>query len=304
MSSRRVVIVLCGFILMPLTVFSGTMGHNSPTNDHSVYWGIFGGVGAHDRIYTSQSGMSYRYIGDLYPGQAAPTDVNYNLHVNVMGTSQTNNGVIAGIHVGYLMNELQFGTKTGVNLVPRIELESYYLGSKMSGTLTNPVLEPAVLRPEGTVSPANSISANQHVFVDDFNLNSGVLMLDTLFDLRTSLSQNYIPYAGVGLGVLFNTLSKANSDQIMPFNEDVNHFNSNTKASSTLLAAQTRVGLRTQIASHLSVFAEYRYIYGAASSYTFGNTYYPGLHPETSPWNVSLGSMNFQTGIIGLDYVC
>lgn len=301
----RNVILLSGLSVISLSVSAGTMDiGTSQLMSSKVYLGGFGGVVGTDRLHTNQSAVAYRFIGQLFPGQTTSTDENYDLYVNVTGTSKTNTGGIAGLHIGYLLNELNFGSNQQLNIAPRLELEGYYLGTKMSGALTNPVLEPAVLRPEGTVSPTHSISAYQHIFVDNFNLNMGVLMFNTIFDLRTSLSSKYIPYAGAGIGFVFNTLSGANSDQTMPYNENVNHFNTNTKATSSIFSGQTRVGMRTQVSDHLSLFAEYRYLYASPSSYTLGNTYYPGYHPDTSKWNVSLGSMNFQTGVFGIDYIC
>lgn len=267
----------------------------------NIYVGAFGGVAGADRVNAIQSAIAYRFIGQIFPGQTTPTDENYNLYVHVAGSQKTNTGGIAGLHIGYIANEFNLGENQQWHLAPRFELEGYYLGAKFSGVLTNPILEPAVLN-NGAASPSHSISAYQHVFVNDFNLNTGVLMLNTLFDLRSSLSSKYIPYAGAGIGFAFNTLSGANSDQTRPFNEDVNHFNADSSSSDSIFSAQTRLGLRRTISDHFSLFAEYRYLYLSPSTYTFGNTYYPGYHPDTSKWAVSLGSMNFQTGVFGIDY--
>ena len=53
---------------------------------------------------------------------------------------------------------------------------------------------------------------------------------------------------------------------------------------------------------HLSIFAEYRYLHVSATNYTFGSTVYPTAHAETSNWDSHLGSMNFNTGIFGIEY--
>jgi opacity protein-like surface antigen len=279
------------------------MGSTQLENNH-FYLGGFGGVVAPLDLNSTQSGVAYRYIGQFFPGQTLPTDENYNLYVNVSGIQKSNSGGLVGAHFGYRCNKLIFEHKSSLAITPMFELEGFYLGTSLSGDLVNPILEPAVLRAEGTVSVTHSIPANTHRFNDSYRLNTGVLLINSVFDFNNQLTKQFVPYWGGGLGFSFNTLSQADSHQISPYNEeDINHFNSSNQTTTTVLSAQTKVGLHTEITNNLSIFAEYRYLYISPTSYTFGNTYYPGHHPDTSKWNVTLSSMNFQTGVFGINYI-
>lgn len=286
--------------------FAGTMGVIiEPSNSlKNFYIGAFGGLSASGNNKVTQSGVAYRFVGQQFQGQTTPTDEDYNLFVNVAGRAQAKTGGIAGLHAGYKWGEFQMGKNAGWGMHPAVELEGYYLGTKTSGSLLNPQLEPAVL-PDGTVAASHSIAAGQHLFGDSFNLNMGVFLVNSVFTLKSPLSEKLLPYVGAGMGVAYNSMSSANSAQIGPYAENspyINHFNSDPNASNSVFAAQAKAGIRAEITDHISLFGEYRYLYISPTSYTFGSTQYPNQHPNTSLWSVNFGSMNLNAGVFGIEY--
>ena len=62
----------------------------------------------------------------------------------------------------------------------------------------------------------------------------------------------------------------------------VNHFNSNNKRNDFALAAQLKLGLRTDIDKNWSTFAEYRYLWVDSNDYTFGSTVYADHFPTNN----------------------
>ena len=108
------------------------------------------------------------------------------------------------------------------------------------------------------------------------------------------------------MGAAITSVSKADSAQYSPgapeLSPYINHFNSNTNASSSSFAAQAKVGIRAEIFDQISVFAEYRYLYVSATNYTFGSTVYPGIHSQTSVWDSHFSASNFHSGVLGFEY--
>ena len=91
----------------------------------------------------------------------------------------------------------------------------------------------------------------------------------------------------------------ADSTQLAPPEPGINHFNSNPNASCWGFAAQAKVGVRFHLAEQCYVFAEYRYLYVGATTYTFGSTQFPG-HPPTTPWTVRFGDVSSHLGVGGI----
>ncbi len=194
---------LLGLIVCSFSAFSGTMGDLN--EQFKPYVGLFGGVSGARYSNASQSGVAYGYVGQLFPGQNTPTNENYDLYVNVSGQQKFKTGGIAGAHMGLSM-------QNSFLISPTFELEGFYLGSQLSGILSNSLLEPAVLRPEGTASASHSISAGLHQFNNQFNLNPGFLFANAKCDLNFLKNAIAMPYIGFGIGLAFNRLSGANSD--------------------------------------------------------------------------------------------
>jgi opacity protein-like surface antigen len=292
-------------ILVPTLLSLGLMGvQNGYAEDISgrgFYVGVFGGGTVSDNNKFSQSGVAYHQEGELFQGQSAPTKESSNLLVNVLGSSASKAGAIGGIHAGYEWNELPIGSNWGI--LPAVELEGYYLGSTIAGTLSNPRPEPEVLAANGTVLSNKAVGT--HVFSDTFNLDTGVLLTNAVFAFKTPWSNRILPYIGGGVGAAINGFSNAQSAQLGPapeFSPYINHFNGNPDSTTTSFATQAKAGIRAKVFDHVSVFAEYRYLFVTQSNAGFGSTVYPGVHSETSTWNVNFGSMNYHSGVFGIEY--
>lgn len=105
----------------------------------------------------------------------------------------------------------------------------------------------------------------------------------------------------VGIGAARVSLHKADSFQVEPLQEGVNHFNSRRSDSSWGFAAQAKAGLRYNICNSFHVFAEYRYLYVDATNYIFGVTNYT-THVPTSPWNVKIKNIQYNAFAIGIQF--
>lgn len=288
------------------SVYAGAMGNIDDKTTRNLYLGAFGGWTSFFNTSISQSAVAYNRIGEHFQGHSTVTTENYDLFVNVNGKTDSNIGGLAGLHAGYKWNEIRIGNKSNWEFLPAVELEGYYLGTKMSGILSNPYLEPSILD-NGEVSSSHSIDAGLHVFSNSFNSNLGVFLANAVFTFKSPDVNKILPFIGGGIGVAYNSISKVNSAQIGPYTEYspyINHFNSDISASSTNFAAQGKAGLRTELTEHISLFGQYIYLYVSPSSYTFGKTNYPDEHVATSNWKVRLGSMSVQSAVFGIDYLC
>lgn len=271
-------------------------GYAADSSGRGLYLGLFGGGSISDNNNFTQSGIAYKRIGD---GQAS---ADYDLYVDTKGPTESKAGTIGGLHIGYEWTEIPMGNdQSGWGLRPAVEFEGYYLGISQSGNLLNPQLEPAVWH--GTVEESHSLAAGTHTFRNSFNLDMGVLLANVVFSFKTPWTNKIYPYIGAGVGGAITSISGGDSRQTGPVVEPtINHFNAGSSASSSSFATQGKAGIRAEILDHLSVFAEYRYLYVSATNYTFGSTVYPGIHSETSAWNSHFGAMNFHSGILGIEY--
>ena len=86
-----------------------------------------------------------------------------------------------------------------------------------------------------------------------------------------------------------------------PLEADVNHFNGNPNDTTAAFAAQTKVGLNYAFNEHVSLFAEYRWLYISAADFTFGSTSYPS-HVATTSWSGNLGAQNYNLGVGGIRF--
>jgi hypothetical protein len=303
--------------LLTLGITAVQVSNAADTPSRGFYIGGFGGGGSSDSNAISQSGEAYKRTDGL-EGIYGDSHHNFNLLVNVNGQSDSHNTAIGGTHIGYEFPELPMGSSlAGWAVRPAIEIEGYYLGSSVSGTLTNPNPETFNGLDGGLVSVEETTQLNpgQHKFVDTFSQNMGVLLTNGVLSFKTPWAKNIFPYVGGGIGAAINSMSGANSAQVAsgsPYagNEvGLNHFNSNSSANSSAFAAQAKAGIRAELFARFSVFAEYRYLHVTDSNYSYGSTEYPavgssyaGGHAQTSAWNVGLGSMNYHTGVFGVQY--
>ncbi|MBM4132925.1 MAG: hypothetical protein FJ245_04070 [Nitrospira sp.] len=191
--------------------------------------------------------------------------------------------MVGGLHLGYEWPGRRLGKEgSGRGLLPAAELEGYYLGTTQSGRLDN-----ATPRIPG------------HAFDSTFPLNMGVFLSNAVLTLHTPYQVH--PYVGGGVGAADVSVSGADAMQVTPAEPGINHFNSNSNASSWALAAQAKAGLRADIVPGWWLFTEYRLLYVGPTNYTFGSTVYPA-HATTTPWNVTFGSMYHNIALAGVGF--
>lgn len=260
-------------LLLAAFVYSAS----SIADNSGYYAGIFGGGGATTSTSIQQSGVAF---------YSPPKPVN------ALGSASSSTAAMAGAHVGYEWDELMLGSKdSGWGLRPAVELEGFYLGNTQSANLLSPTT-PGV---------------QNHAFNVNLPSSNGVFVANAVFALRTPLSESILPYVGAGVGGATMNMNNATSEQINPPEPGLNHFNSNPNASGSALAVTAKAGLRGEIAEHISLFAEYRYVYLGSTDYTFGQTIGAGSaccpnHVPTTNWAVSTGGQNYSLGVAGLEY--
>ena len=104
--------------------------------------------------------------------------------------------------------------------------------------------------------------------------------------LRTPFSDTLRPYIGGGAGFALEALLGGFVD-----------------ASSSAFAMQAKIGIKWQVNSRWSVIGEFRHVFVASTSYTFGKTDYPPeVHPPTTTWDVELGRQNYNMFVAGIDF--
>ena len=108
-------------------------------------------------------------------------------------------------------------------------------------------------------------------------------------------------YVGGGVGSAFMSVHGASSLQVAPVENGVDHFNSGTNSSCWSFATQAKAGARFALTNHVSLFAEYRFLYLGSTEYTFGSTQYP-THAPTTPWNVHLGGIAEHLAVGGIQF--
>lgn len=237
------------------------------------YVGVFGGGGdASKKTDVEQRGVAFNNPA----GNALLA-----LQVDAHGHSGKFGGWLAGAHFGY-----EFAS--GICLIPALELEGYYFRStkgERTGFITN-----------------NTIA--EHDFLDTLPFRAGVFVGEFILALRapsTAKLHWLEPYVGGGIGGAVTWIDHAKSEQNSPAEPGINHFNSDSSASDGAFVGQFKAGVRFNFLSHWRLFAEYRYLHIPKTRYTFGFTQY-STHAPTSHWILNLGKLNFNFGVVGLDY--
>ena len=263
--------------------------HAADKTHRGLYLGLFAGGGGVEDSSVSQSAVAFKREG------VAGEKHTYDLHVNSQGTTQSDAAAFGGLHVGYEFSELPFGQGWGVR--PAVEFEGYYLSTSQTGYLSNGQVEPTVGNLE------HSLPVGSHAFAESFNLSMGVLLVNGVFNFKTPWSDSIFPYVGGGIGAGISARRGVVSKQLTPVAEPyINHFNADDNGSRSSFAAQGKAGIRAEIIGNLSVFAEYRFLHVTETNYTFGPTFYPLIHADTSDWNNHFGSVNVHSGVLGVDY--
>lgn len=249
----------------------------------AIYVGAFGGGGS------VTSGNLYQQGTALYPYGSDSGYINNKgpLAVNAEGASNSDSGWFVGGHVGYRWPAKSLN-HIGSNwtFAPASELEGYYLGGT---TIQGDDLNNATAR------------LVEHYFHVTYPLQTGVFLVNAVLNANHSALERFHPYVGVGAGAAVISISGANSTQKVPSEPDINHYNSDSSDTSTAFAAQPKMGVSFDLSQHTSMFMEYRFLYLAASNYTFGSTSYP-THVATTNWDVKIGSQYYNMGSIGLQF--
>lgn len=262
----------CLFALSATVAYSGAMGPAASINHGKIYIGIFGGGGA-------VTGTDISQYGTAFYTEAAGGP----LAVNAFGTTESSSIGMVGGHIGFA-----WADNLGVNfpVTPSVELEGYYIGGAE--------LEGHDLSNDTTRLP-------EHDFLVNYPLKSGVFLVNAVLNANDSLFRRFKPYVAAGIGSALVSVSDATAIQVSPPEFGINHYNSNDSDKAVAFAAQPKVGVRFDLSSHTSVFAEYRFLYLSQTNYTFGSTVAPG-HVATAPWEVSIKPQYYNMGTIGIDF--
>ena len=263
-------------------VYGGTMGAEA-TPIGTIYFAAFTGGGV------ISSGSLYQQGTALYPYGSGSSYTNNDgpLAVNAQGKTNNSSEWIIGGHVGYrwparLLNYIG----SSWTFSPATELEGYYIGGT---TIQGDDINNATAR------------LVEHDFRVTYPLQTGVVLVNAVLNANTSATSKFHPYVGVGVGAAVITIAGAVSTQIAPPESGINHYNSDPNDTTTTFAAQPKIGISYDLSNNTSIFAEYRFLYLAASNYTFGSTSYP-THVATTNWDVKIGSQFYNMGSVGVQF--
>lgn len=235
---------------------------------NSFYVGVLGGLGSLADTSLQQRGGVYLTSRRLLP-------------IDAQGSTGHTGVWLAGIQAGYESSAVGLGNSNWA-LKPALEVEGILIGQHA---------------PVGNMPIMPRFLGTQYV---EMPMTAQLLMANAVVTFRTPYSDTVHPYIGAGVGAAFISISGA--DSANPSEPGINHFNSDPDARATAFAAQVKIGLRAQLRSNLSWFAEYRLVSINPTSYTFGPTVYPGTHLPTKSWSVNMGRLNYNLFVTGLQY--
>lgn len=275
-NSKKITTFVIGVVcaLTGVNAYAGTMGE-IPCASKRVYAGVFGGAGASNKVNVSQLGTAY--FTEALGGPLA---------VDAFGKTNSRTVGLVGGHVGYQWAEVLNPLSLSWGLAPAAELEGYYLSSSKftSHDINN-----------------NTPRLEEHDFLVTYPMQTGVFLANAVLNFNMPQYDGLHPYVGVGIGAAITSIRNASSIQVAPAEVGVNHYNSHVNANAATFASQVKAGLDYSFYNNLSVFAEYRWLYLANTSYTFGSTVFPG-HAATSSWMVNFGSQYYNMGDVGIRY--
>lgn len=259
------------------TLQAGTMGPiTTPATNH-IYFGAFGGGGSSNHANLSQYGTAF-----FSEAEGGPLAVNGFGHTN-----RRQAGMVGG-HIGYQwQNILLNAFSHQASVSPVVELEGFYL--EKSAFTGHEVSNDTARLPE-------------HDFLATYPTSTGVFLANALLSLNATDNAKWHPYVSGGIGAAVLSVSNANALQLAPLEANINHYNSNPNDKTSTFAAQTKVGLNFDISERVSLFAEYRGLYIADTTLTFGSTVVP-THAATSSWSVHLGSQYYNVGAAGIHFI-
>jgi opacity protein-like surface antigen len=274
-NSLRYSLPLAGLVLA--LSGSGHAGAMGPVVEApgAIYFGVFGGGGSSTRTHINQYGTAF-FVEDI----GGP------LAVDAFGRTNSRSVGLVGGQVGYQWGEHLANPFTpNWSLVPAFELEGYYLTkSDFVGHEIN----------------NDTIRLAEHDFLVKYPMDAGIFLANAVLGFN-SANCGFQPYVGAGIGAALISITHAQAIQIAPPEIGVNHYNSNPNDTEATFAGQVKVGAGYSFTPHISIFAEYRWLYLGPSNYTFGSTVFPG-HAATSSWRVELDAQNYNTGAAGIRY--
>lgn len=255
---------------------AGTMGPVQLPATEKVYFSVFGGGGSSNKTLINQYGTAF-----FTEAEGGP------LAVNAFGHSKSRSAGIVGGHIGYQWEDIILNSlNSQLGLAPAIELEGYYVGKR-------------TLKAHDINNDTSRLP--EHDFLVTYPMSTGVFLANTVLNFTSANYPGWRPYVGAGIGAAVLSISNANSLQTAPLEANVNHYNGNPNDRVAAFAAQTKAGLNYAFTEHLSVFAEYRWLYIANTKFTFGSTVYPA-HAATSSWNANLGAQYYNMGAAGIRF--
>lgn len=248
---------------------AGTESSQAQCCPPGVYVGFFGGGGGLTNTNSSLRGTAF---------YSETSSVGGPLAVDAEGSFSSHSTWLGGGHVGYSWkNPCWFFT-------PAIEFEGFYLKTTLDGTLDAP----------HTALP-------EHTFDVSLPLHAGVFLINSVFSFDNMGWGCFRPYVGGGIGGAVLFASGADATQINPAEPNVNHFNTEKNASENVFAGQAKAGISYALTKNINLFGEYRFLYLGSSRYNFGSTVYAG-HVPTAPWNVNADGMQFNLGVLGIEF--
>lgn len=268
MMKRVILSFVCG--LSAAQGIAGTMGEVAPVADS--YFGAFGGGG-------KLSSMSVAHLGvDYYPPTAGGI-----VAANLFGRSKSHSDWLVGGMIGHEFNASDLPYFSRWSIRPAAELEGYYIGKKNVTSNTTNIAS----------------TSNKQDFTVTYPMSSGVGMINAILNFDSQQALRWHPYVGGGVGMGVVSISSATAIQTNPAGVTANQYGSSSSASDTAFATQAKAGLNFDYNEHFKIFAEYRYLYLASTSFMFGSPLNTAL---ASNWSVKLGSQSYNLGVAGIKY--
>lgn len=251
---------------------------HTPTKSAAViapgkfYMGAFGGGSSSNHFKASQFGTAF-----FTEAEGGP------LAINAFGELTNQKTSFFGAQLGYRAQEIFLNSSSQWTLGPAAELEGYSMNKRsLNGTLNN-----------------NTERLAEHDFMVSYPMKRTVVLANAVVSFNNARFPVH-PYIGVGIGNAILRISDASAMQVNP-PEDINHYNTNTGDTKSTFAGQLKLGLSYDINEHISLFAEYRRLYLASTSFVFGSTASPN-HVPTSSWQVKLNAQKYHLGNVGVRF--
>lgn len=241
-----------------------------------VYIGAFGGGLYSNSTHMTQMGTAF--FPEAFGGPLA---------VDARGRTRSTSSGFGGVQIGYHLSNCSLNSACCWSIASAVETEAYWYSHRKKGYL---------------LSDTDTVRLAEHDFLDSFHMNVGVYLVNAIFSFNHSFLGAFSPYLGGGIGAARISIKHADSLQVYPLQEGINHFNSRRSDSSWAFAAQAKLGLRYLICGSFHLFGEYRYVFLDSSNYILGSTVYPTLHVPTTPWNVKVHNIHYNAFVFGIQY--